>query len=697
MAEVLEVVWYSHYELANNGAVFNGTLDCSLSSTDAGLLYHHESSKYPISFFCSSIFPCPGYTETHHNQFYTIIHATMSFRRLANIIDTNATAYPPPPPLERTDQPISTRRSTDETDSENNATSNSEDLHSDNGTELLLDYNAHLLRRRQAEVRVKNRLQRVQNFANGIADHRDHLYNDVAQPFFDEAAFKAHVIVLTIGRLLLRLFWFILEGLWRTILLALDLIIEPLCFVCNAVWASFEFTLDLILRAIFAIPQMLRIAPWWMLKYIPGSIVPALLILSLMRGFKGMSTFVCADPELTKEWTFLAGACNHTNIKGIIELENIELDKLVHANNAVFNSIVDMSGLGRPNPGPGHRLMRETLALVQFTEVHNVSLASFSKRHDLVAVANAVHSNITAYNNAVERFAYNHHIRLEELEIRMKPILEHAKRHRTESPYARFLLESAAFLIPSTFSDTSAGHQTSHYAGVTTHFLDSPNNTIILQQANNITLHLGSAGQDLITVREALTRYEPFWKRDCQPDGNVEVSVDIDCGLVDPADLNRRLKEALQQTQMAAAKPKELRRLHNIVKNAMTHLRGDLVRLRKIAAEGKTAGTEDESAIEYEPVTVGYNIAAKLRAATAAAAVAAAGKRTPAAGKKATLDATSARAVLYQFVVEIGTIDLMIGSGTFDVSMSFDDEVARGLRYRRLPDRSIVPHLQKYT
>lgn len=620
----------------------------------------------------------------------------MSFRRLANIIDTNATAYPPPPPLERTDEPISIRRSTDETDSESNATSNSEDSDSDNDPDLLLDYNAHLLRRRQAEVRVRNRLQRVQNFANGIADRRDHLYNDVAQPFFDEATFKAHVIVLTVGRLLLRLFSFVLEGLWLTIESALDLIIEALWFVCNAVWASFEFALDLILRVIFAIPQMLRIAPWWMLKYIPGSIVSALLILSLMRGFKGISTFVCADPELTKEWNSLAGACNHTNIKGIIKLENVELDKLVHANDAVFNSIVNMSGLGRPNPSPGHRLMRETMALVQFTEAHNVSLAPFSRRHDLVAVANAVHSNITAYNQAVERFAYNHHIRLEELEIRMKQILTDAKGHRAQSPYTRLLLESAAFLIPSTFSHTSASHQASHYAGVTTHFLDNPKTITILQQANNITVHLADAGQGLVTMREAMTRYEPFWKRDCQPDGKVEVSGDKDCGLVDPADLNQRLKEALQQTQVAAAKPKELRRLHNRVKNAMTHLRGNLVRLLKIAAEDKTAAAADETAVEDEPATVGYNIAAKLRTATAAA-VAVAGKRTPAAGKKATLDATSARAILYQFVVEVGMIDLLIGSGTFDISMSFDDTVARGSRYTRLPDGSIVPHLAKYS
>ena len=604
----------------------------------------------------------------------------MSFRRLVNIIDTNATAYPPPPPPGRFNQRISTRRATDETDSESNATSISEDSDSDNDTEHLLDYNARIIRRRQAEARVRNSLQSAQNLVNGVAQHGDHLYNDVARPFFDEAVFKGHVVVLTIGRLLLRLFWFILERIWRVPLLALDLIIEAIWFLCNAVWASFEFALDLILQVIFAIPQMLRNVPWWMLRYAPSAIVSMVVVLSLMRGYKGITTFVCADPELTHEWTSLAGACNHTNIKETIKLENMELDKLVHANDAVFQSVVEMSGIGMPNTHPGHRLMRETLALVQFTEAHNASLATFSKRDDLVAVANAVHNNVTALNKAVERFAHNHHIRLDELEIKMQKILEDAKGHRAQSPFARFLLESATFLFPNAFSYTSVGHQTLRYAGVTTHFLDSPETTTILRQANDITLHISHATQGIVIVREAMTRYEPFWKNHCQPAGKVEISDAIDCGVVDPSDLNQRLQEALQQTQVAAGKPNELRKLHTVVKNAMTHLRGSLVRLLKLAAEeNATAANGDNIAAEDSP------------------AAATAGKKISADASKSTLDATSARAVLHQFVVEVGTVDLMVGYGTFDASMGLGEGVVMGSRYLRLPDGRLVPHLEKYS
>ena len=358
----------------------------------------------------------------------------------------------------------------------------------------------------------------------------------------------------------------------------------------------------------------------------------------------------------------------------------MELDKLVHANDAVFQSVVEMSGIGMPNTHPGHRLMRETLALVQFTEAHNASLATFSKRDDLVAVANAVHNNVTALNKAVERFAHNHHIRLDELEIKMQKILEDAKGHRAQSPFARFLLESATFLFPNAFSYTSVGHQTLRYAGVTTHFLNSPETSTILKQANNITEHMSRATQGIVIVREAITRYEPFWKNRCQPNGKVEISDAIDCGVVDPSDLNQRLQEALQQTQVAAGKPNELRKLHTVVKNAMTHLRGSLVRLLKLAAEDNATAADDN------------NVAAEDSPAAATA-----GKKISADASKSTLDATSARAVLHQFVVEVGTVDLMVGYGTFDASMGLGEGVVMGSRYLRLPDGRLVPHLEKYS
>ena len=626
----------------------------------------------------------------------------MSFRRLVSVIDTNATAYPPPPPspIPRSNLSISVRRPTDETDTESSATSLSEDSDSDNDSKHLLDYNTRILRRKQAEARLRNRLRPVQNLVNGDAQHDDHFYKDVARPFFDETIFMAHVVVLTIGRLLLRLFWFVLESLWRTILLALDLIIEAIWIVCNIVWASFEFTLDLLLRVVFAIPQILRNAPWWMVKYIPGSMLSMLVILSLMRGFKGITNFVCADPGLTKEWTSLAGACNHTQIKEIIKHENLVLDELVYANDAIFQSVVQMSGIGRPDSHPGHVLMRETLALVQFTEAHNESLAAFSKRHDLVAVANAVHSNIIAFNVLVERFAHSHRIHLDELEIRMQKILRVAKEHRAQSPYTRFLLESATFVFPNTFSHTSVGHQTSHYVGVTTRFLSSPETTTILQQANNITLHMSRAAQDLVIVREAIKRYEPFWKKNCQPNGKDKISDTVDCGVVDPADLSQCLKEALQQTQAAAAKPKELRKLHNKVKNAMTHLRGNLVRLLKIAAEENITATADDDNIAAK-----YKTAAARKKTTAAAGkkmdvkdrlAIIVGMKTSEGVNKYALDSTSARAVLHQFVVEVGAIDLMIGTGTFVAGMGLGEGVAMGSRYERRSDGSLVPHLLKY-
>jgi hypothetical protein len=497
----------------------------------------------------------------------------------------------------------------------------------------------------------------VQHLANGFAENGGHYYNDVARPFFDEAIFQIHVVVLTIGRFLPRLLWFVLETLWWSIWSTFDMIGETILHVCYVVGTLFIFGLQTLIRVSLVIPSILRDFPWHRLKQIALVVVPALAVYSFLHGFTKTTAYICDNPELIQEWTSMTESCNLTSTLDILKVENRELDKLVHANYAVVQSISNMSGIGRPNPHPGFGLTRETMALVQFAEEHSDGLATFSKNQDIVAVAKTVHKDVTAFNNAVEKFAHNHVIRLQELEIKMHHILADAKNYTPQTLYQRFFLESASFLLPSIFSYTSVGRQSSHLVGVTTHFLDSPQTTTILQQSNSITKHLNRAKQGINIVQEAIARYEPFWKNHCQQNGEAEISGHIDCGVVDPSDLNQRLQKALKETEVAASKLRELRRLHRIVKGAMTVLRGDLVRLLKIAAEHKSV----------------------------------------AGNKSAGIDAASARASLHQFVVEVGAVDIMIGYGTYDLGMGLGTGVAKGSKFKsRLEDGTLVTHLEKY-
>jgi len=617
----------------------------------------------------------------------------MSFQRLPTYYHSNATAYPP------SNQPISPRRATDEAEF-------STDSDSDNDSEHLLDHNARAHHRRQIEARVRNNrlqgahdrikdvLQPVQNLANGIAGHGDHFYNNVARPFFDEVMFQAHVVVLTIGRLLLGLLWFFLEVIWWTVWGALYLIGETVWFVCHVVWVSSKFVLDLLLRVVFALPQILRDAPWHLLGHIPVAIVSGLLLWTVVHGFMRMTDYICNEPGFMTNWTRLAETCNNTLMKEELRLQNKELDKLVRANHDVVYRISDMSGIRKPDYHPGYNLMRETTALVQFAYAHNDSLASFSKRHDFVAVAEAINSNVTAFNSASDKWAFNHHVRLEELEMKAHNILADAKTYKAQTPYERWFSQSAFFLFPPMFSHNIVAHHSSNYVAMATRHLEDPQTAEILRQANILELNLMRATQDLLVASKALKQYEPFWKNHCQPTEEIGISGHIDCGVVDPSDLNERLEKAMQETQESVKKLNRLNTLHKTVNDGLTVLRRELVRLLKIAAGNKVVAGNKTAAANKKTAPSDKTVHVKKGAGKKGAA--AARKKAAAEDEMINLNAAAARAVLHQFVAAIKRIDLMVGSGTYEVKMAFDDTVARGSQHKKLADGTYEPILEAY-
>jgi hypothetical protein len=570
----------------------------------------------------------------------------MSFRRLVTITESNATAYPRqrPPIL---DEPITPRRLSDESDSESNATSVSGDTESDNGAEHLLDYRARVLRRTQAQARVRNTLQYahdrindgarpVQDLANEIAADGDFIYNGVARPFLGEVAFYIRVLAITISRLFIQLLWNIMNTLWWTFWSTLDLIGETLMTVVYMVWFVMRFAFNLLCQVFNAIPQLLRDAPWWILKPIAVAIGIVLVTVGVMHGLVRMTTYICNGPGLAS----YPEICNHTHTLAVIKAENGELHRLVVASDAIINSIGDMNKIGRLDSKPGPHLLRESTALVDFAKTHSVGLASFSKQHDIVTVANAVYGNVTAFNHALEMFKHIHAIRLAELETKTMRILSDAKAYTPQSHSERFFLESASYYIPSTFSHTSVADQVAHYAAVTSHFLNDTQTATILQQGNDVKSYIAHITSGISIAGEALGRYQPYWE---QGRGDSDHT---DRNLVHPLDLRDRLNKALKEVEGPAKSLDDLYRLHKKVRWGMTVLRLHLKRLSKAVA----------------------------------------------GDKKVNLDPASARAILHQFVVEVAAMDIMIGSGTYEVGMTLGKGVTKGSKYKMLPDRSRVPH-----
>ena len=570
----------------------------------------------------------------------------MSFRRLATITESNATAYPRQRPA-ISDEPITPRRLSDESDTESNATSVSGDTESDNGAEHLLDYRARVLRRTQAQARVRNRLQYahdrindgarpVRDLANEIAADGDFIYNGVARPFLDNVALHTRVLVITISRLLIQLCWNILNTLWWTFWSTLDLVGETLMTVVYMVWFVMCFAFNLLCQVLFAIPQLLRNSPWWALKPIAVAIGIVLITISVMHGLVRMTTYICNGPGLAS----YPEICNHTHTLAVIGAENKELHRLVVASDAIINSIGDMNKIERLDSKPGSRLLTESTALVDFAKTHSVGLAPFSKRHDVVAVANAVHGHVTAFNHALEMFKHIHAVRLAELETKTKHILSVAKAYTPQSHSERFFLETASYYIPSTFSHTSVAHQVAYYAGVTSHFLNDTQTATIIKQGIEVPHQIRDITKGIEIAKKALMQYKPYWEQDYQNFHHT------DRALVNPADLAERLTNALKEVEQPVKSLNDLYNLHRRVKQGMTILRLGLKRLSKASA----------------------------------------------GDKKVSLDPGSARAILHQFIVELAAMDIMIGSGTYEIGMSLGLGVTKGSKYKMLPDGSRVPH-----
>ena len=578
----------------------------------------------------------------------------MSFRKLVTITESNATAYP----VLRSDAPITPRRFSDETDTDSNATSISEDTDIDDANQQLLDYQARVRRRAQAQARVRNTLQYahdrindgvrpVQDLANEIADDGDFIYNDVARPFLAEAIFQIRVVVTTISRLLLLLFWWTLENIWWTFWSTLDLIGETLMIIAYAVLYSIGFILELLRGILFALPQLLHDTPCWMLRPIAVVAGVVLVIISALHGLMRMSMYICNDSALAQGWTNLPEICTHTHTVAVLNIERRVLNRLVEASDAVIYSTADMSKVARLDSAPGTYLLTESTGLVQFAKTHSDKLASLSGPHDIEAIASAVHSNVTAFNQAFAMFKHIHTFRVDELQTKSKRILDVAKLYTPQSPAERFFLESASHYIPGTFSHTNVAHQASHYVGVSSQFLGDTQTTTLLQQGFDISRYVSDISKGIKIAEDVLAKYKPFWTLHLQ----TQASDHSDHDLVNPSDLAERLGKRHREVEEQAESLRKLYELHKDVKKGMTVLRSNLKLLLEAAVSGK-------------PVS--------------------------------DVDAASARAILHRFAVELGKMDIMVGHGTYVIGVTLGEGDAKGSKYRRLADGRPVPHAQAY-
>lgn len=612
---------------------------------------------------------------TAAGQFHHNLIVAMSNKKLLNVSRRCGNAYadqaPPSSTTSRqsTDEidideaphsPITARRSTDETDTDSIYTTYSEDPASDDDADYRLDYRARVLRRREAQARVNNTLHYAQDQINGglqpvhrpaedVARGRDQVYN-----VLDEAVFQAHVTVLVIWRLLVRSFWYttsllvwaifdILRLIYMGIWLFLNVIATLLDFMIDLIGGAFGYIIDLLRRALLALPDLVQNIPWptaYTILVAAGSLAVAV---SMMHGFTSMFTYICSNPDLAQAWTDLPEVCKHASLNAVVQSESVELAKLVESSDITLNGIDNVANSLSPSRKPVRDLSVEAASLVHFARANNEGLASLPRGHDIFAISIAAYNNITAYERAAELFVFHHETRKTELESKAMRVLTNARSFRAHSPAERFFSESVYYFFPGTFSLTSVSRRTSTYLEMATHFASHKETAAILQHRNNMTQSMYNARQALETAREAIVHYAPFWKLECERANKASQS-DHDKCHIDPEELNEALRDTLERTRTLEAELGDLYTLHQAINRGMTSLREDLKRLLNDARNTK--------------------------------------------GGKA--NAASARAILHQFLVQVGGVEALMPSGTYEHGLTLGEGQVRGSRWIKLENGTMV-------
>lgn len=558
---------------------------------------------------------------------------------------------------------ITSRRSTDVTDTDSIATSISEDAVTDDGLEQRLDYRSRILRRRAAQARINNTLQYaqdridggiqpVQQLAEDVVRGGDHLYNDVAMPMLDEALFKVQVTGLVIWRLLVRFFWFaarcLIQGissiprlLLRCLWLLRDTIDASFEFMLNLIGAAFRFTIDLLRWVFLELPGLIRNIPWHTLQSIAVAIGILTVFVGMLHGFMGTTAYICNDPKLAESWKMPSEVCNVSTLKTVLKFERNVLAELAENSDTIMHGIHNASLTNVPNRGPIRSLLIETTSLSEFARIHSANLSALSKGQDISAMSRAIHGNVTALNRAVDIYGSYHGARKQELEVKAKHVLETARAIEPHSSTERFVFESVARFFPSVFSLTSLAHAAALYADMVTYFVRHMESTAILQHGVEIEHSVYNIRHDLPAVQRAITDYEPFWRLTCENYNKASQTAHDRCH-IDPSELLDELQKALGKTEAPLTEFEHIHRLYKLIHNRMSVLRERLNKLLK--------SSRGEKSRHFHPA--------------------------------------SARAILHQFVVQVSNLQIYLGYGTYTIYMTLGPGSVQGSRWQQAPDGS---------
>lgn len=452
--------------------------------------------------------------------------------------------------------PITRRLSTDITDTESVVSQGYSDLSESSSDEAFSNESVsdfagyidnsqhHLLRRRQAQLRLDNTLHDAQVRMQGVVADGGALFLETMD-YFEWLWFNTQVTLITIAKLLSRFFWWLLD----IVVFYSLLLVQSAYHLCGQFYKQFVF--------FFALGFFIQL---------------------LINGYKGIVTYACHNsaimPGLNASSTFCSPITHSSTDLADLTTTNDAIIAAVCAIKAPFDlSLRDIDDL-----------MTEAEYLAQFVEVNKQDFT------DGELVEEAVHNmrdNVAKVSASAHKFEGDYRVQRDNLIESIYQVLYAADDIKPHTTGDRFRAEMFSDLLPFVFTRGPAAGNLRKYAKTATKFEKAPETSALFNQHGIMSASHESVCLLIEEVRQEILEILPAWKASC--DGK---SSNKQHCMIDPQVALDRFDQCAERAKKAVDRITTAHGDHQRLLQGLTELR---TLLTTLFAEAQTSRAQHRS------------------------------------------------------------------------------------------------------
>lgn len=328
---------------------------------------------------------------------------------------------------------------------------------------------------------------------------------------------------------------------------------------------------------------------WWKLWILAVFLLMlSLLACGLLHGYRGMTTYVCRDPNDPRNTDLAVDLCHHPNITTAIQAEDIEFDKLVRKASVVVDAIVAISEIVDPNGNPGNELLIESDAMSGYFAQFSSELP-WHPRGKMVARNLQIH--VTKMTGFVCNFRDDFRLRRDSMSGVMRDMFRDAGKVQDHSILTRYMSEVAYLFWPAAFSDSTTVRCLNKFMRWPTHFSAHPETPTIFKDAEIVFESYSEVmGILLPKARDLIEKSLPKWRQDCGSSTSNDVTDSlnyVDKCYKNPAQLLENFESKLERFNHMVERVRWAHDNHVVAVNGLVEIQTDLIHLINHATRPK--------------------------------------------------------------------------------------------------------------